>query len=873
MSCDWTGWLPTAPPSFGVFLRRPRASRDAGVAVYAVPPDRNMTDTWSPERWRQIERVLDGMLDTPPEDRAGLLDEACASDAELRVAVEELLRADALARGFLQEPAGELASPLLANLSPASDPAAPGMRIGPYRIIQEAGRGGMAVVYLAERDDGAFHKRVALKLVRAGMILEDDDLLRRFREERQILASLEHPGIARLLDGGVTAEGLPWFAMEYVQGTPIERYCDDRRLDIEARLELFCAVCDAVQHAHRNQIVHRDLKPSNILVSDGGSAERGEGQVKLLDFGIAKLLAVDCPDDEAERTRPGARLMTPEYASPEQVRGGVITPAADVYALGVLLYRLLCGRHPYAIGGRADRVEEAVLETCPEPPSTTMREPGRQDGADSHAFLAEMAAARQASLAQLRRRLRGDLDAIVLKTLRKTAVQRYGTAGGLAAEIRRHLVGQSVAARREARVHRLRASLGSGRVTAAILLAAVVLAISGYWAAVGFFAPAPMNAEAEQPAPLFQGVADPAAYDLYRRARDYTARMRREDSDIGIGLLRNALTIDSSFALARARLAVNYAVALERYGWGEEWADSAIAQAQHALARDAQLPDAYKALGVAYRYKGWLQRSLEAHERAVALDSTSSLGNVGLAYATLGRPDEALRLYALIMPKAAPDDRPVILLNRSVAYAWLGLFAEAEESHRRAAELAPDLPLIQRQAIRLAMLQGDDARAVALAEALVTRHAGPDTWTFAGRAQLAAGDLARARVHLERAHAASPNLAADLLAAVLWKSGDRARARRLYDEYEADARSRIARGSERWELRHGLGVMNAVRGERSEAYRWLEEAVALGFVDYYRTTTDPLLAALRGEPEFERLLTRQKASIEEMRQRVEREGW
>jgi preprotein translocase subunit Sec61beta len=198
----------------------------------------------------------------------------------------------------------------------------------------------MAVVYRAERDDGQFRKRVALKLVRAGVIPEDE-LLRRFREERQILAELEHPGIARLLDGGVTEDGTPWFALEYVAGTPIDRYCDERRLNVEQRLALFCAVCDAVQHAHRRRIVHRDLKPGNILVAEPDGEQGSAGQVKLLDFGIAKLLAAQSGAEAGERTRPGLRLMTPEYASPEQLRGDPVTPAADVYALGVLLCRLL----------------------------------------------------------------------------------------------------------------------------------------------------------------------------------------------------------------------------------------------------------------------------------------------------------------------------------------------------------------------------------------------------------------------------------------------------------------------------------------------------------------------------------------------------
>jgi eukaryotic-like serine/threonine-protein kinase len=367
--------------------------------------------------------------------------------------IEELVQA------ALDRPVAPLAALLL-------EERAPGTRIGPYRLIEEAGRGGMAVVYLAERDDGEFRMRVALKLVRAGVIAKDY-LLRRFREERQILASLEHPGIVRLLDGGVTEDGLPWFAMEYVEGTPIERYCDERRLGVEARIELFCAACDAVQYAHRQGIVHRDLKPGNILVIAPDAEEAGKGRVKLLDFGIAKLLAVASSGAEAgeaaEQTRPGLRLMTPEYASPEQARGEAVTPAADVYALGVLLYRLLCGRHPHRLTGRSvEGIEQRVLDMQPEPPSAAVCRAPEAD-VEEHGELASeaVAAARSASQEQLRRRLRGDLDAIVLKALSKQAEQRYASAGELGAEVRRHLQGARVEVRprgpqssRHARVRR-----------------------------------------------------------------------------------------------------------------------------------------------------------------------------------------------------------------------------------------------------------------------------------------------------------------------------------------------------------------------------------------------------------------------------------
>jgi serine/threonine protein kinase/tetratricopeptide (TPR) repeat protein len=444
---------------------------------------RLMTDPRSAERWQQVEQLLDAALDTPPEERPALLETACAGDTALRAEVERLLLACVESDGFLREPAEAFAAPILASLAGDPDPAgpaAPGTRIGPYRILEEAGRGGMAVVYRAERDDGEFRQRVALKLVRAGVIPEDE-LLRRFRDERQILADLEHPGIARLLDGGVTEAGLPWFALEYVEGTPIDRYCDERRLDIEARLSLFCAVCEAVQHAHRRRIVHRDLKPGNILVIEPDGEEGEAGRVKLLDFGIAKLLATPRAEELAERTRPGMRLMTPEYASPEQLRCETVTPAADVYALGVLLYRLLCGRHPYRLTGRSvEGIEQRVLDTQPEPPSAAVFRATEAGVEEPGALASEaVAAARSVNPEQLRRRLRGDLDAIVLKALSKEPEQRYSNAGELAVAVRRHSRGLWVGARREAHMRGARAFLRRGGVMAALAAIAAVVVIFG----------------------------------------------------------------------------------------------------------------------------------------------------------------------------------------------------------------------------------------------------------------------------------------------------------------------------------------------------------------------------------------------------------
>ena len=410
----------------------------------------------TPERWRQVQAVVDAALDVPSSARAALLDHACEGDPALRAEAERLVRSCDDAQGFMEEPAADYAAVLMSEAtfadagwdSPPGRPASQGALVGPYRIVREAGHGGMGTVYLAERADDQYRKQVALKLVRAGLTSENE-VLRRFRDERQILASLDHPGIARLLDGGVTADGLPWFAMEYVTGTPLDRYCDEHGLTVDERLTLFARVCEAVAFAHRNLVVHRDLKPSNVLVAD-------DGVVKLLDFGIAKLLQ---PHPEREPvTQVGPRAMTPEYAAPEQVRGEPVTTATDVYALGAILYALLTGQRAHRLERRtAAEVERVVCDTDPEPPSVAVTrtvEVGHADGSRETITPERVSEARGTDSGRLRRRLRGDLDTIVLKALHKDPVRRYASADALLEELRRYRAGLPVQARPDSRLYR-----------------------------------------------------------------------------------------------------------------------------------------------------------------------------------------------------------------------------------------------------------------------------------------------------------------------------------------------------------------------------------------------------------------------------------
>ena len=363
-----------------------------------------------------------------------------------------LLAADEEASAFMDRPAA------LPSIE-ADAPADLGRALGPYRLSAVLGRGGMGTVYLADRTGGDFDQRVAVKILRRGM--DTDDLLARFRRERRLLARLEHPNIARVVDGGSTDDGRPWLAMEFVDGEPIDVYAQQNGLDPRARIQLFLDVCGAVQHAHRNLVVHRDLKPGNVFVARDGS-------VKLLDFGIAKVIDPDDRDTSATATH--VRLLSPRYGSPEQMRGEAVSTASDVYSLGVVLYELLTGRSPYADDtGELVDIERRVLRDEPVAPSTaiTQEDPAHPRGIDT---------------AALRRALRGDLDTIVLKALRKEPARRYSSVDEFAEDLRRHLDGRPVLARPDSFGYRSRKfiqrnalAVGGSAVLALALIATTVV--------------------------------------------------------------------------------------------------------------------------------------------------------------------------------------------------------------------------------------------------------------------------------------------------------------------------------------------------------------------------------------------------------------
>ena len=479
----------------------------------ALPPE---------DRWERVDRLFREALDIPPAEREAWLARARASDPDAAEEVDALLRTEPTGRDFLEESVedvfdtGSLRSPPPGPTKRHPEPT----RAGPYRLVRKVGRGGTASVYLAERDDGQWTQRVAVKILHRG--LDTERVVARFRDERQILSSLDHPNIARFLGGGSTEDGRPFLVMEYVDGTPIVDYCDDHGLGLDRRLRLFLDVAAALQAAHQRLVVHRDVKPSNVLVDV-------EGRVKLLDFGIAKILE---PSWDGTTTRIGNRILTPSYASPEQVRGNAITTASDVYQMGILLCELLSGRRPYEVKALSPAsAERAIAEAEPARPSALASE--------------DAATHRGLSVDGLRRRLRGDLDTIVLKALHKPPEERYATAAAMAEDVGRHLDGFPVAARPDGVGYRIRKFVRRHRLGVALGAAAVVALGSASF----FFRLQARQAEAERDRAQ-------VAQQRAERVTDFVTRLLQvADPDVvGGDAVAGLPMLDTGVELARAQL-------------------------------------------------------------------------------------------------------------------------------------------------------------------------------------------------------------------------------------------------------------------------------------------------------------------------------
>ncbi len=596
----------------------------------------------TPERWAAAQQLFEAALACPGDARAAFVDRE-AADRELGELVHGLLAADA------EERAG---TPLVSVVSDAvaeatAHPRPPLERLGPYKLVKMLGEGGMGAVYLAERDDDEFLQQVAVKVVRG---LLDPERVRQFRVERQILAWLEHPNIARLLDGGTTPEGLPYLVMEHVEGVPIDEHCDTQRLTVDARLQLFLEVCDAVSHAHRSLIVHRDIKPGNIMVTEAGVP-------KLLDFGIARLALEGAPDATAQ---PG-RILTAEYASPEVVRGEQVTTAADVYALGVLLYELVTGARPLRFATMTSaEIERVVCHVTPlEASAATYARADRVPPPE------ERARARRATPGSLSARLAGDLDAIIRKALHKEQTRRYVSVEALASDLRRHLNGRPVEARAAnwsyvaARfVTRHRSGVG-----AATLLLLVVGA-----AAVTFSVQAARLAE----------------------ERDRTARERDTAQQV-LGFLTELFEVSNPDARVGGPVTARELIDRGAERIDAELAGKPVIQAQVL----GTMGTVYGSLGIYDRSAALLERGLELRRATIGRDhpeTATALEGLAEAYRKLARFDEAETLHreALALKRrtnAAPKSLASSLSNLGLTLTERGRYADAEPLLREAIEL------------------------------------------------------------------------------------------------------------------------------------------------------------------------------------------
>ena len=776
----------------------------------------------------RLERLFRAARLHPSSERAAFLDAACPDDDALRAEVESLLALDAEAEadGFLDRPATGVLGDLPGPPAPAPDPLV-GETVGPYRVLRTLGQGGMGAVYLAVREV-PFVRHVALKVVRG---LASPDALARFDQERQILAGLDHPGIARLLDGGVTDPvpgapgGLPYFAMEYVEGRPITDYADDHRLSVDSRLALFQQVCEAVHVAHQNLVLHRDLKPSNILVTAGPD---GAARVKLLDFGIAKLLTSSVGAASGPVTETALRPLTPEYASPEQVRGDALTTASDVYGLGVVLYELLVGERPYRVDGRTpEAVARAVAEADPEPPSARVAAP-------------EAARQRDTTPDKLRRALRGDLDTITLVALRKEPGRRYASAEALGQDVGRHLGGLPVEARGDSRAYRLstfvRRHAAATAAVAAALVAVLGFALYSQWQAGRLAAERDRAEAAQAQADAVSGFL----VDLFERADptatpgdSVTVRELLDDGAARVeGELAGQPAVQAAVLAAVARAVQNFgrpadalpllerAAALRRDALGDDHPDTALSLLHLADA----LAQAHEVDRAETLYREHLAATDRAHGPG-SPEAAAALARLVPLLAVQGRTEEeaplARRWRATV---DGLDDEGGAVLARSLTAlgSYLALdrrFDDAEAYVRRAARVG-------------ARAEGDTSAVVAEA---VLELAGIES--RAGRpADAEASARHAAALHRALYPDGHEGLAVslDTEAGAVLALGRPARAESLYREALA-VRQRVHPGGSpttaRTHVRLGdLAAAGGRRGEAAEAYRAAidEYAAALG---------------------------------------------
>jgi len=839
--------------------------------------------TLSGKLWARADDIFERALDVPPEGRAAFVHAECAVDDELRALVERLLdHADTGAPEF-DRPAVPLGTTVGdGGAAPSAPPLEVGAVVGSYRVLREIGRGGMSTVFEAERIAGDFERRVAVKVILRDPA--DPEAVSRFELERQILASADHPDIARLFDAGVTADDRHYLVMELVDGLPIDEHCRRARLGIADRVRLLARVARAVAAAHRNLVVHRDLKPSNVLVT-------GVGDVKLLDFGIAKLL--DPPDGGGQLTRTGVQPMTPAFASPEQVRGEPITTATDVYQLGVLLYVLLTGAGPHGDHG-SDALAwiRAVAEREPTRLRDAVRRSGGLDG------WAEQCGT---SPSELRSRLGGDLEAVVMKALAKRPEERYGSVDGLADDLERVLDGRAVSARPLTTLYRLR--LFARRNRPVVAAASVVLALLIGWTATTARQSQRIAAEAEranrearaarQTAEFLSSVlaqADPEATggrevsirEALDRGRERLAGIPIEDPEI------------------RAQLAHTVGAVYHQLGASEVARDLYLeslelrsAAGQHDHPRTLRT---LNALATAESDLGLYGPALERFEEVVAasrrvlgpddLETLNAVNNLAVLYQRIGRLDDAVELleqhHAARLRVQGPDHHDTLraAVNVGIAYWRVGRAEEALPlvSASRAAGLellGPSHPWVHETAINQGVILhhlGRAAEALPLLQEASTgleEVLGPDhpssltAWSVLSGCYQALGRLDDAEAALERSERGYRRVLGadhpDTLHAMR-KRADLLQLRGRLDEarelYLSVLDAQLRRGgpgtTEVYGTRYNLACLEVRAGRLDDAVEQLEAAVADG-VALAPLESDPDLEPLHGRADFEAL--------------------
>ena len=828
----------------------------------------------TPERWQQIATLFDEALKVPPERRGAFLESACAGDAELRRRVVELLEASGQAAAFLERPVVPGAAAILRRLADepvpgagapeSSAPSSPPTRsvatggearetIGPYRLLQRIGEGGMGEVWLAEQKE-PIHREVALKVIKAGM--DTKQVVARFEAERQALALMDHPCIAKVFEAGETPRGLPYFAMEHVPGEPITHYCDRTRLTLQERLALFRQVCEGVQHAHQKGVIHRDLKPSNVLVMTVGN----NPVAKIIDFGVAKATAQRLTE-RTLFTELGVMIGTPEYMSPEQadLTGLDVDTRTDVYALGVMLYELLTGVLPFEPKelrqAGFEEIRRRIREVDPPRPSTRLRALGARS--------TEAAQRRRTEPRKLVSRLKGDLDWIVMKAMEKDRTRRYGSAADLGAEVGRHVnnepvlagpPGASYRARKFVRRHRFGVGACVAGVAGLVAFAASM--------AVQVRRTERERARAEQESQRADRVSG-FLTNLFVEADPW--RTRRQDTTVREVLDRGAVKIDRELAgepLVQAQLMYTMGWVYLQLGLLDK-AEPLILRSLELRRR--LLGDEHKdtlaskyVLGILREYQGRSSEAetiyrevLEARRRVLGEDHPDtiwSLQNVGAILMIEGRYVEAEKPIREAIEKARR-----VLGEDHYATLWyegnLGNVLSGESRHEEALRLFRYV-LDRRRRI----LGADDPTTLSTMKKLAGEMIYEGHPAEAEKILRDALDTQRRVLGRDHMHTLDTM---GWLAVAISRQGRYDEAEGLAREVSERARRSLGEHSPStngtW---YNLSCHAALHGERTRALDWLREAVDHGFRDADMMSTDEDLRSLRGDPGFETLIER-----------------